>query len=70
MRDVLATTPGLHPVTRAALATERGPHVFLVAQPGGRLLALNYDDAPARVRLRGRFDTRIEPYGVAVLPAR
>ncbi len=70
VRDVLATTPGLHPVTRAALATERGPHVFLVAQPGGRLLALNYDDAPARVRLRGRFDTRIEPYGVAVLPAR
>lgn len=70
VREVLSTTPGLHPLTRAALATERGPHVFLVAQPGSRLVALNYDAAPARVRLRGRFDTRIEPYGIALLPIR
>jgi hypothetical protein len=61
---VLRGAPGLHPWTRQALAVKPPERVFLSVQADGHLLALNYNDAPARVTLAGVFDQTIEPYGI------
>jgi len=61
---VLRAAPGLHQWTRQALEVKHPERVFLSVQADGRLLVLNYNDAPARVTLAGVFDETTEPYGI------
>ncbi|MBI3853281.1 MAG: beta-galactosidase [Verrucomicrobia bacterium] len=63
--SVLRKTTVLHPLTRKALAVTHPDRVFFSVQQDGHLLALNYDDKPARVKLAGQFDETIESYGIA-----
>lgn len=65
VRRHLREMPGLHPHTRAALAAERPEEVFLTVQADGHLLALNYTDDPATVRVPGLDAFEIAPHGIA-----
>ncbi len=64
-RKVLRSIPSLHPWTRQAITIARPEHVFFTVQSDGHLLALNYDDEPARVSVAGGREVTIEPYGIA-----
>lgn len=63
--SVLAKLPNLDPRTRRALAVQHPPQVFLTVQEDGHVLALNYQDTPARLALKDRFDAELPPYGLA-----
>lgn len=65
IRKALATQPGLHAATRAALQVEHPEQVFVSAQADGHLLLLNYEDVPATVRLPGQFETVLPAYSMA-----
>jgi hypothetical protein len=64
----LREMPELHPHTRLALAAERPEEVFLTVQADGHLLALNYTDDPAALRVPGLDPVEIPAHGIARMP--
>ncbi|MFH1739206.1 MAG: beta-galactosidase [bacterium] len=66
--NILQNLDNLHPWTRLALQIEHPKHVFFSVQQDGHLLAMNYGDAPAEVKLDGVFSGQIAPYTIARFP--
>ena len=67
IRDVLFEMDTLHSWTKQAIRVERPHYVYLTVQQDGHLLALNFEDEPATIRLNGGPAQVIESYAVARL---
>jgi hypothetical protein len=70
VRQVLRQSGALHRWTRQALEAEHPDRVFLSIQEDGHMLALNYNPAPAKLKLPGGHGVVIEPYGIQRLRLR
>jgi len=70
VEEILLGMDNLHPFTKQALQIKHPPRVYFSIQEDGHVLAMNYDDEPARVELDGVFSEEIAPYQIARLPLR
>ncbi len=64
VEKALRETTGIHPWTRAALATNRPPRVFLCVLENGTFLALNYNETSATIELPGQFNATLAPFSI------
>lgn len=67
VESLLLNTTTLHPWTRRAVATERPPHTHIAVLENGRVLALNYSDAPADITLPDQESQQLQPYTARVI---
>lgn len=70
VEKILLGMDNLHPFTKQALQIKHPRRVYFSIQEDGHVLAINYDDQPARVELDGVFSEEIAPYRIARLPLR
>lgn len=65
---ILKQSERLGPGNRSALAIKHPESVLFSVLEGNRILAINFGDRPAEVRLHGVFDATLEPYTMRFFP--